>query len=113
MGKVLVSNGAKRAYTMRSVFYGTKGTIIAQNQPGEVLLYEDAEGKSYHSAEVIMVDTKDHNAEDEIDIFVKALMNDKKVPVSSYDGASTVAVACATVESTKTGKPVNIRYPQK
>ncbi|MBR6766305.1 MAG: Gfo/Idh/MocA family oxidoreductase [Clostridia bacterium] len=112
MGKVLVSNGAKRAYTMRSVFYGTKGTIIAQNQPGEVILYEDAEGKNYHDAQIITVEAKDHNAEAEVDIFVKALMANKNVPVSSYDGASTVAVACATVEATKTGKPVNIRYPK-
>ncbi len=112
MGKVFVSNGAKRAYTMRSVFYGTKGTIIAQNVPGEVILYEDAEGKNYHDEQIIKVPPKDHNAEDEINTFVKALMAGRKVPVSSYDGAATVAVACATVESTQTGKPVNIKYPE-
>ncbi len=112
MGKVLVSNGAKRAYTMRSVFYGTKGTIIAQNQIGEVILYEDAEGKNYHEPQVISVPPKDHNAEDEIGAFVKALENGERVPVTALEGASTVAVACATVKSTETGDKEQIRYPQ-
>ena len=112
MGKVLVSSGAKRAYTMRSVFYGTKGTVVAQNVPGEVILYADANGKSYHEAQVIEVPKKDHNAEDEIAVFVRTITTDGEVPVSSYDGASTVAVACATVEATKTGMPVQIRYPE-
>ena len=31
IGKVFVSIGCKRDYTMRSVFYGTRGTIIADN----------------------------------------------------------------------------------
>ena len=31
IGKVFVSTGCKRNYTMRSVFYGTKGTIITDN----------------------------------------------------------------------------------
>ncbi len=112
MGKVLVSNGAKRAYTMRSVFYGTKGTIIAQNQVGEVILYEDAEGKNYHDPQVISVPPKDHNAEDEIGAFVNALVNGMRVPVPAMEGASTVAVACATVKSTETGDKVQIRYPE-
>ena len=33
------------------------------------------------------------------------------MPVSSTEGASTVAVCVATVESTRSGKPVDIKYP--
>ena len=112
IAKVFVSIGCKRAYTMRSVFYGTKGTIIAQNAPGEVILYEESENTNFHTPQVIEVPKKDHNAQDEIKIFVEALKKGEKVPVSSMDGASTVAVACATVESTQVGKPVDIRYPE-
>jgi hypothetical protein len=112
MGKVMISNGTKRSYTMRSVFYGTKGTIIAQNKMGEVILFEDAEGKNYHDEQIIEVPPKDHNAEDEIGAFVDAIINNKRVPVPAVEGASTVAVACATVKSTETGDKVQIRYPE-
>lgn len=47
-GKVFVSTGCKRPYTMRSVFYGTIGTIICDNTSDHILLYEhnDSLGKN-------------------------------------------------------------------
>lgn len=110
MGKVFCSIGCKRAYTMRSVFYGTKGTIICDNTSGILTLYN---GDSYTTPQNITVRVADHNIEEEIAMFVDALENNKKAPISSYEGASTVAVCCATVESTKTGVPVQIKYPEK
>ena len=49
---------------------------------------------------------------DEIDQFVDALLSGGAMPVSSMEGASTVAVCAASVESAKLGKPIQIQYPQ-
>ncbi len=114
-GKVFVSIGCKRDYTMRSVFYGTRGTIICDNTSPTLTLYEhdEASGKSdFTVPTAIPVDVNNHNILEEIDVFVSALLSGGEMPVSSMEGASTVAVACATVEAAKEGRPVNIRYPQ-
>lgn len=107
-GKVFVSIGCKRNYTMRSVFYGTKGTIICDNTSPSITLFN---GDDYGTPQSIPVNINNHNATAEIDFFVEALLNGTALPVSSMEGASTVAVCCATVQSTKLGKPVDIKYP--
>ncbi|MBR2460233.1 MAG: Gfo/Idh/MocA family oxidoreductase [Clostridia bacterium] len=112
-GKVFVSIGCKRNYTMRSVFYGTKGTIICDNTSPSITLFEqDENGEGFTTPKTIPVDIKNHNATAEIDAFVEALLSDGPVPVSSMEGASTVAVCCATVQSYQSGKVINIKYPQ-
>ena len=101
---------------MRSVFYGTKGTIIADAKASYVQLFEDNEELGQHYADpnpqMVLVVPKDHNTTQEITDFLNALATDSPMPVKSYDGASTVAVCCAAVESCKTGMPVKIRYPK-
>ena len=44
--------------------------------------------------------------------FIDALIEERPMPVSPMEGASTVAVCRATVESARTGMPVDIVYPQ-
>ncbi len=39
IGKVFVSIGCKRPYTMRSVFYGSEGTIISDNTSPSIQVY--------------------------------------------------------------------------
>ena len=112
-GKVFVSIGSKRNYTMRSVFYGTKGTIITDNTSPEITLFTELSEDGDFTKEIkVPVDINNHNATAEIEAFVDALVNDKPMPVSSKEGAYTVAVCCAAVESSKTGKPVDIVYPK-
>ncbi|MBP3583917.1 MAG: Gfo/Idh/MocA family oxidoreductase [Clostridia bacterium] len=116
IGKVFVSTGCKRNYTMRSVFYGTKGTIICDNSNREIQLFEnnDELGKKYHEdPQLIPVVVNNHNATEEIRNFMDALLNDKPMPVSSFEGAATVAVCCAAVESIAAGKPIQIKYPEE
>jgi predicted dehydrogenase len=98
---------------MRSVFYGTKGTIICDNTSPTIQLFEDdpENGKSYTSAQILPVEINNHNVTAEIDVFVDALVSGKPMPVSSMEGASSVAVCCATVEAAKVGHPVKIKYP--
>ena len=115
IGKVFVSIGCMRNYTMRTVIYGTKGTLICENKSPYVQLFETNEELgcrfSDENPQMIYANYKDHNATKEISDFISALVEDRPMPVSSYDGASTVAVCCAAVESAKEGKQVTIKYP--
>ena len=118
IGKVFASIGCKRKYTMRTVLYGTKGTIICDNKSPSIQLYEDVgprpeDGKpSFHYAIDIPVEINSHNVTAEIEQFLEALVAGKAAPVSSREGASTVAVCCATVQAAHEGHPVKIRYPE-
>lgn len=117
IGKVMASIGCKRDYTMRSVFYGTKGTIICDNTSDHIQLFEDRPelGRPlYHKKpQILPVAVNSHNCVAEIDVFLKAITSaDRKIPVSSFEGAATVAVCCAALESSETGLPVKIRYPE-
>ena len=117
IGKVFASIGCCRDYTMRTCLYGTKGTIITDNKHGELLLYK-GEGKKlgkeldFTFPITIPVDVKSHNVARELDQFLDALIKGEKSPVSSIEGASTVAVCNAAIESAHTGKPVTVKYPE-
>lgn len=109
MGKVFASIGCKRNYTMRSVFYGTKGTIICDNKSPTLTLFE---GEDYTTPQELPVEINDHNITAEIDGFITCLIDNKDILVSSSEGAYTISVCCATVESAAKGTPVNIVYPE-
>jgi predicted dehydrogenase len=113
-GKVFTSIGCKRDYTMRSCFYGTTGTIICDNTSPTITLFKEVEGdhKSYTKPQTLDVEVNNHNITAEIDAFVDALNGVKPMPVSSMEGASTVAVCRATVEAAKAGKTLQIQYPE-
>ena len=111
IGKVFVSIGCKRDYTMRSVFYGTKGTIICDNTSPTITLFEGEAHKEYKVPKTLPVEVNNHNISAEIDLFTEALLQGGEMPVSSLEGARTVAACCATVESARTGTPVTIQYP--
>lgn len=114
-GKVFTSIGCCRAYTMRTVLYGTKGTIICDNTTPYIQLFENGDKiaghRRYSCPTQIPVSLNSHNINAEIDIFVDAVMKGEPMPISSLEGASTIAVCTATVESTKSGAPVQIKYP--
>lgn len=116
LGKVFVSTGCRRDYTMRSIFYGTRGTIICDNTSPEITLFSDTcvagEKAAYTTAHKIKVNIESHNVSAEVDSFVSAIINNRPVPVSSLEGASTVAVCAATIESASLCKPVKIIYPK-
>jgi len=116
IGKVFVSTGCKRKYTMRSVFYGTKGTIICDNRTPYIRLFEDNEELELSFAndpQKLPVELADHNCALEMEMFIDALRAGGEMPVTSYDGASTVAVCCAGVQSIREDRPITIKYPEK
>lgn len=109
-GKVFVSTGCKRDYTMRTVIYGTKGTIICDNtSPTMKLFVTDEEGVT-QEPKIIGVEVNNHNAAREFEVFADAILNDEPVATDAKEGAKTVAVCLAIVESAATGKVVNPNY---
>lgn len=108
VGKVYCSIGCKRNYTMRTVIYGTKGTIICDNRTPEIQLYNpkvNEEGRQYWEPDLFQVELKDHNAEEEVLEFYNAIVNDLPSPVPAEEGANTIAVCDACVRSSASGKP--------
>ncbi len=111
IGKAFVSIGCKRTYTMRSVFYGSKGTVICDNTSPEItLMQENGEGKM--DTRQLPVNLNNHNAAAEIAEFADIILHDKPVVTSSVEGAGTVAACLAAVESAAKGGPVQVAYPQ-
>ncbi len=108
IGKVFVSTGCKRPYTMRTLIYGTKGTIICDNKSPALTLYTlGPDGIAVNpEPEMIPVEIKDHNVGSEYDVFAEHILNDTPVEMSAYEGSKTIATCLAIVESAKSGKPV-------
>jgi len=113
IGKVFCSIGVKRDYTMRTCLYGTEGTIIFESRGTEMKLYQcDKQGKFYTVPRLLPCNPVGHNMTAEISDFVDAIIAGKPNPISSIEGASTVAVCRATVKAAELGQPVQIVYPE-
>lgn len=118
MGKVYVSTGSKRDYTMRTVIYGTKGTIICDNSSPHLSLYvEELAGMNKllgdqmkHIAHKIPVKISSHNVVAEFDEFCNALADRSTLTITAAEGARTVAICEAIIKSSETGMPEKIEY---
>ncbi len=111
MGKVFVSTGCKRDYTMRTCIYGTKGTLICDNTSPEMTLFTtDSEGVVNEKPEIIEIEVNNHNAAKEFSVFAEAITGNKPVATDAREGAKTVEVCLAIVESARSGKPVRPDY---
>ena len=118
IGKVMTSTGCKRQYTMRSTLYGTKGTIIFDNTSPTISLFKEEFSKddAFDGVDQQVIEIKvpvvlnNHNFGGEVGEFCKAILEGKDVPTSGIEGASTVAVCLAIVESFKTGEKVSVDY---
>ena len=119
IGKVFVSAGCKREYTMRSVFYGDRGTIIVDNTTPHLTLYKKSIAEKERLFDVVEDQTmalsypvalSSHNAIREINVFIDIGLEDKPVTPDGRQGAATVAACLAAVESAGKGEKVLIRY---
>ncbi len=118
IGKVFCSTGCKRNYTMRTVLYGTKGTIIVDNTSPSFSLFrskfENSDkfaGIAAHEAEIkIPVSISNHNIFEEVNEFCNCIVEQRRPILSANEGAATVSICIAAVESAKTHKPVNVDY---
>lgn len=123
IGKVFCSTGCKRNYTMRSVFYGSKGTIITDNTSPEMTVFKEGFGNGESIIKDLPqtctipvkypIDISNHNASGEFEEFADCILNDKPVKTSIYEGAKTIISSLAVIESARTGRPVKPNYEMK
>ena len=113
IGKIFVSIGVKRPYTMRTVLHGTKGTIVCDNGRGFIELCEaDVVAVTDNMKfSQIPVAVRSHNVQDELRDFVAHIAENKKFVTNEYQGMYTVAFAEAAIKSAETGKPEKVQYP--
>lgn len=118
--KVFCSIGCKRRYTMRTVIYGTEGTIIVDNTSDYLSIFknsvnndgeEDYLGKPSKEIEIrLPVDINNHNVGAEISEFCKCILTNTPPKLSGAEGASTVSVCTAIIESAAKNTPVTVDY---
>lgn len=112
IGKVFVSIGVKRPYTMRTVINGTKGTIICDNTSDYIEICEEpvygtAQALKFTKVPVLV---SSHNVDAEVAEFIDYLDRGEAIPTDVIQGTKTVAVGEAALESASTGKAVKIDY---
>lgn len=119
IGKVMVSSGVRRSYSLRTVIYGTEGTMVLDNTSTYFTLFQENvhgetvrfPGNDWQNVEQrISVKVDNHNVKAELEEFCDCLLNDKPIRTNSVEGAHTVALCTAIVESSLTGKPVRPDY---
>ncbi len=118
MGKVYISTGCKRNYTMRTVIYGTKGTIVVDNtSPTMSLFLAEINGeekvfgtKAINIEHKIPVRIANHNVAAEIAEFCECILTNTEPRISAEEGARAVAACEAIIRSSATGKPEKIVY---
>ncbi|NLG14308.1 MAG: Gfo/Idh/MocA family oxidoreductase [Lentisphaerae bacterium] len=109
IGKVMVSIGCIRPYTMRSCFYGTEGTIICDNTSPDIKICSKKFMSGKLDFATLPVNIANHNVSAEINDFLDCIVNDKPVATSVYEGARTVAAALAAAKSASLGgQPIDI-----
>ena len=118
IGKVMTSIGCKRAYTMRTVIYGSEGTIITDNTSDTISLFRNKVGGELESFGIpnqtmelkIPVAIASHNMTEEIRDFINCINNDLAPDPDGRQGFCTVAVCDAIVRSAATGEKIEIDY---
>jgi len=118
IGKVMCSIGCKRRYTMRTVLYGTEGTLIVDSKLPYITMYKDrftedgpmGKREQQKISLDIPVSISDHNFQGEVTDFCNAIMEGRLVECTGEEGAVTVAACMAIVESACTGEKVKISY---
>ncbi|MCR5041572.1 MAG: Gfo/Idh/MocA family oxidoreductase, partial [Clostridia bacterium] len=108
MGKVFVSTGCKRDYTMRTLVYGTKGTLICDNTSPTMTLFTAGEDGMAHEPQTIPVQVNNHNSAREFEVFAEAIRTGRPPETDAREGAKTVEACLSIIESSETGR---IIYP--
>ena len=112
IGRVFVSIGVKRPYTMRTVINGTRGTIICDNtsdflQISEESIYDTARKLAFQQIPVLV---SSHNVRSELAEFASDILSGEECRTNEIQGLKTVAFAEAAIESNRTGRPVRVDY---
>jgi len=114
IGKVMCSIGLVRGYTMRSVFYGTEGTIICDplSDTMQVASRKNVVWDNFIPGfATVPVKIDNHNVAGEVASLVDTVLRGKPLKADAVEGAKTVAACVAAIESAKKG--VNVKVETK
>ncbi len=110
IGKVFASISCRRDYTMRSVFYGTKGTIITDNTSPTMTVFHLNDDGASSTPETVELDINNHNTTGEFAEFFDCVVNGTPVKTTVEEGANTIAACLAIVQSANTEQTVVPQY---
>lgn len=109
IGRVLTSLGNIYKYSMKTVIYGTKGTIEANNVSDIVSVYTRNEQKEVSEVQY-KVNINSHNAVEEIQDMCSAILYGTPVCHEGIEGAKTVFVCNAAISSIASGKSEKLDF---
>jgi predicted dehydrogenase len=118
VGKIFCSIGGKKPNMLPISIFGTRGTAVVHNSnSGEIHLYRHVladNGQHMYPETLIKVEALDHNVAAEIKEMVDCIVNDKRPECDVYEGAKTVAIGLAAIESSANGgAAVEPRYIER
>lgn len=103
VGKCLVSCGAEIPYNLNFSYHGTKGSVVKNKLfIGGIPHVED------FSELPIKIRAEDHTCPQILDHFLTCIEKDQTPLIDAADGARSVAVCCAIIESIETGQPARV-----
>jgi len=113
IGKVMCSIGLVRHYTMRSVFYGTDGTIICDNMSDTMQVASrrntGRDDESIPQFATLPVGVSSHCVRLEVANLIDAILRNKPLKADAVEGAKTVAACVAAVESAQKGNKIKVK----
>lgn len=107
VGRILNSSGCQRPYNIDLQIWGTKGTLIGDNTSDTALLsLRQVDRKRWMQ---LPKPPMAKAVASELAHFIDCVVNDRQPLIDGVDGAKTVALAWAAIESMRTGQPVKCR----
>ena len=111
IARVMTTLGNIYKYSMKTVIFGTRGTIECNNTSDTVLLYTRDEQKTIHITEH-KVNINHHNAMEEVQDLCEAVLFGKNVRHEGEEGARTVFVCSAAIASMQSGQPQKLDFSE-
>lgn len=103
VGKCLVSCGAEIPYNLNFSYHGTKGSINKNK-----LFIGGIPHVENYSELPIEIRAEDHTCAEELDHFLTCIQTGETPLIDAVDGARSVAVCCAIIESIESGEPAKV-----
>ena len=103
VGKCLVSCGAEIPYNLNFSYHGTKGSVHKNK-----LFVGGVPHVEEWSEMPIDIRAEDHTCPQELDHFLTCIDTGKKPLIDAVDGARSVAVCCAIIESIEANRPAKV-----
>jgi predicted dehydrogenase len=103
IGKCLVSCGAEIPYNLNFSYHGTKGSV-AQNK---LFIGGIPHVQDFYELPIDII-SEDHTCPQVLDHFITCIENDQTPRINAVDGARSVAVCAAIIQSIETDKPAQV-----